>query len=35
MVTKQSLDVDGTKVDVTNLEKIFYPKPGFHQRRRH
>jgi bifunctional non-homologous end joining protein LigD len=29
MVTKQSLDIDGTKVDVTNLQKIFYPKPGF------
>src|ERR1700729_1245287 len=29
MATKQSLDVDGTKVDVTNLDKIFYPKAGF------
>src|ERR1700730_13292589 len=29
MVAKQSLDVNGTKVDVTNLEKIFYPKAGF------
>jgi len=29
MVTKQSLDIDGTKVEVTNLQKIFYPKPGF------
>jgi bifunctional non-homologous end joining protein LigD len=29
MMTKQSLDIDGTKVDVTNLQKIFYPKPGF------
>jgi bifunctional non-homologous end joining protein LigD len=29
MATKQSLDIDGTKVDVTNLQKIFYPKPGF------
>jgi bifunctional non-homologous end joining protein LigD len=29
MVTKQSLDVDGTKVEVTNLNKIFYPKAGF------
>src|ERR1700734_496099 len=29
MATKQSLDVDGTKVDVTNLDKIFYPKTGF------
>jgi bifunctional non-homologous end joining protein LigD len=29
MVTKQSLDIDGTKVELTNLQKIFYPKPGF------
>ena len=29
MVAKQSLDVNGTKVDVTNLDKIFYPKAGF------
>jgi bifunctional non-homologous end joining protein LigD len=29
MATKQSLDVNGTKVDVSNLDKIFYPKPGF------
>src|ERR1700755_2165637 len=29
MATKQSLDVGGTKVDVTNLDKIFYPKAGF------
>lgn len=29
MATKQSLDVKGTKVDVTNLDKIFYPKAGF------
>jgi bifunctional non-homologous end joining protein LigD len=29
MVKKQSLDVGGTKVDVTNLDKIFYPKAGF------
>jgi bifunctional non-homologous end joining protein LigD len=29
MATKQSLDVHGTKVDVTNLDKIFYPKAGF------
>ena len=28
MVTK-SLDVHGTKVEVTNLDKIFYPKAGF------
>jgi bifunctional non-homologous end joining protein LigD len=26
---KQSLDVNGTKVDVSNLDKIFYPKAGF------
>ena len=29
MAGKQSLDVNGTKVDVTNLDKIFYPKAGF------
>jgi bifunctional non-homologous end joining protein LigD len=29
MVTKQSLDVHGTKVEVTNLDKIFYPKAAF------
>jgi bifunctional non-homologous end joining protein LigD len=29
MVSNQSLDVDGTKVEVTNLKKIFYPKAGF------
>jgi bifunctional non-homologous end joining protein LigD len=29
MVKKQTLDVDGTKVDVSNLDKIFYPKAGF------
>jgi bifunctional non-homologous end joining protein LigD len=29
MVSKQSLDVHGTKVEVTNLNKIFYPKAGF------
>ena len=29
MVGKQSLDVNGTKVDVTNLDKIFYPKAEF------
>ena len=28
MVRKQSLDVHGTKVEVTNLQKIFYPKAG-------
>jgi bifunctional non-homologous end joining protein LigD len=29
MPAKQSLDINGTKVDVTNLKKVFYPKPGF------
>jgi bifunctional non-homologous end joining protein LigD len=29
MVAKQTLDVHGTKVEVTNLNKIFYPKAGF------
>ncbi len=29
MGAKQSLDVNGTKVDVSNLDKIFYPKAGF------
>jgi bifunctional non-homologous end joining protein LigD len=29
MATKQTLEVDGAQVDVTNLEKIFYPKTGF------
>src|SRR6202051_456058 len=29
MAAKQSLDVNGTKVDVSNLDKIFYPKAGF------
>ncbi|MBV8141328.1 MAG: non-homologous end-joining DNA ligase [Verrucomicrobia bacterium] len=29
MASKQRLDVQGTKVDVTNLNKIFYPKAGF------
>jgi bifunctional non-homologous end joining protein LigD len=29
VATKQSLDVNGTKVDVTNLDKVFYPKAGF------
>jgi bifunctional non-homologous end joining protein LigD len=29
MPSKQSLDINGTKVDVTNLKKVFYPKPGF------
>jgi bifunctional non-homologous end joining protein LigD len=29
MATKQTLEVDGAKVVVTNLDKIFYPKTGF------
>jgi bifunctional non-homologous end joining protein LigD len=29
MASKQTLEVDGAKVDVTNLDKIFYPKTGF------
>jgi bifunctional non-homologous end joining protein LigD len=29
MRTKSTLDIDGTKVDVTNLEKVMYPKTGF------
>jgi bifunctional non-homologous end joining protein LigD len=29
MATKQTLEVDGAQVDVTNLDKIFYPKTGF------
>jgi bifunctional non-homologous end joining protein LigD len=29
MGPKQSLNVKGTKVDVTNLNKIFYPRAGF------
>lgn len=29
MIKKQTLDVDGKKVDVTNLDKVFYPKAGF------
>jgi bifunctional non-homologous end joining protein LigD len=29
MATKQSLNINGTKVDVTNLDKIFYPKAQF------
>jgi bifunctional non-homologous end joining protein LigD len=29
MATKQTLDVNGTKVDITNLDKVFYPKAGF------
>ncbi len=29
MRTKNTLDVAGTKVDVTNLDKVLYPKAGF------
>jgi bifunctional non-homologous end joining protein LigD len=29
MIKKQTLDVGGKKVDVTNLDKVFYPKAGF------
>src|ERR1700720_3031132 len=29
MPAKQSLDINGTKADVTNLKKVFSPKPGF------
>jgi bifunctional non-homologous end joining protein LigD len=29
VATKQTLEVEGAKVDVTNLDKIFYPKAGF------
>jgi len=29
MRTKATLDIDGTKVDVTNLEKVMFPKAGF------
>jgi len=29
MGTKATLEVDGQKVDVSNLDKIFYPKTGF------
>lgn len=29
MGSRQTLDVNGTKVDVTNLDKVFYPKAGF------
>jgi bifunctional non-homologous end joining protein LigD len=29
MASKQTLDVNGARVDVTNLDKIFYPKAGF------
>jgi bifunctional non-homologous end joining protein LigD len=29
MANNATLDVDGTKVNVTNLDKVFYPKAGF------
>src|SRR3977135_2130254 len=29
MGTKSKLDVNGVTVDVSNLEKVFYPKTGF------
>ncbi|MEO8205241.1 MAG: non-homologous end-joining DNA ligase [Chthoniobacterales bacterium] len=29
MATKATLDIRGTKVDVSNLDKVFYPKTGF------
>src|ERR1700740_1688749 len=29
MTNKATLDVEGTQVHVTNLDKIFYPKVGF------
>jgi len=29
MANKATLDVHGTKVDVTNLDKVFYPETGF------
>ncbi len=29
MATRATLDIHGRKVDVTNLDKIFYPKTGF------
>jgi bifunctional non-homologous end joining protein LigD len=29
MRTKSTLDIQGTKVNVTNLEKVLYPKAGF------
>jgi len=29
MADNATLDVQGTKVDVTNLQKVFYPKTGF------
>jgi len=29
MRTKATLDIEGTKVDVTNLEKVMFPKVGF------
>jgi bifunctional non-homologous end joining protein LigD len=29
MASKATLDIDGKKVDVSNLDKVFYPKTGF------
>src|SRR5437868_6812497 len=29
MSTKSELDIEGTKVPVSNLDKVFYPKTGF------
>ena len=29
MATRATLDIHGRKVDVTNLDKVFYPKTGF------
>jgi len=29
MPNKATLDIEGTKVDVSNLDKVFYPKTGF------
>jgi bifunctional non-homologous end joining protein LigD len=29
MGTKATLEIEGRKVDVSNLEKVFYPKVGF------
>jgi bifunctional non-homologous end joining protein LigD len=29
MTARTTVDVDGTKVEVSNLEKVLYPKVGF------
>jgi bifunctional non-homologous end joining protein LigD len=29
MANSATLDIGGTKVNVTNLDKVFYPKVGF------